>query len=181
MSFNNMCKWQYDAVRDRLTALLPNYTIVETTLSKQVLNGDGLTTSNFALADLDKVAQFLDILEPLQFPEEINQRLAYSAIACEHFLLPKQPQNWFFTLLEGKQTVAEPSLARCFVNATQSWATLLVAYLEGNIANVIVLEQQLALPQTTLYFGDPFRINLNRLEPLMIEVEAPAMMFKQYA
>ncbi|MFC0323027.1 hypothetical protein ACFFHT_05575 [Gallibacterium melopsittaci] len=180
MLFNGVCKWSYDAVRDRLTAVLPNCTLIETTLSKSVLNGDGLATNDFSLADLDKVATFLDMLDPLQLPEEINQRLAYSAIACEHFLLPKQPQNWFFAVLNG-QTVTEPSLARCFINATQSWATLLVTNIEGNIANVILLEQNIVLPQLTYYFGDPFRINVNRLEALVIEVDVPEMMFKQYA
>ncbi|MFC0308429.1 hypothetical protein ACFFHK_01755 [Gallibacterium trehalosifermentans] len=180
MLFDNTCKWSYDAVRDRLTAVLPNHMIIETTLSKCVLNGDGLATSDLLLADLDNVATFLDVLEPLQFPEEINQRLAYSAIACEHFLLPKQPQNWFFTAL-NKQVVTEPCLARCFINATQSWATLLVTNIEDNIASVILLEQHIMLPQLTYYFGDPFRINVNRLEALIIEVEMPEMMFKQYA
>ncbi|MDA3978260.1 MULTISPECIES: cell division protein ZapC domain-containing protein [Gallibacterium] len=181
MLFNNMCKWRYDAVRDCLTAVLPNDTLVETTLTKQVLNGDGLTTSQFLLADLDKVALFLDLLEPLQFPEEICQRLAYSAIACQHFLLPKQPQNWFFRIVDDQQIVTEPCLARCFINAMESWANVLVANIEDNIAEVILLEQQVVLPPATYYFGHPFRIHLNRLEALMIEVEVPEMIFKQYA
>lgn len=42
MAFDNKCKWSYDSERDRLTAILPNYTIIETTLNKEVLNRDGM-------------------------------------------------------------------------------------------------------------------------------------------
>lgn len=181
MSFNDMCKWQYDASSDRLTVVLPNNTVVETMLSKQVLNGDGLTVTDFTLSDFDKVALFLDCLDPLQFPEEVTQRLAYSALACEHFLLPKQPQNWHFSIVDHPQPIEAPSLVQCFVQASQTPANLLVAHITENIADVILLEPQIMLARTALSFGEPFRISLNRLTPLEVKTEMSMDFVKQYA
>ncbi len=72
-------------------------------------------------------------------------------------------------------------LAKCLISQSQMWATLLVADIEENIASVIVLDEQIKLPHSQLQFGDVFRININRLESLMIEVSAPQAIFQQYA
>ena len=181
MAFDNKCKWSYDSVRDRLTAILPNDTIVETTLNKNVLNRDGMGNSTFEVADFDLVNHFIDILSPLQLSEEVCHQLAYSAVACRHFLLPKQQQNWFFTLLEQSQMPTNIGLAKCLISQSQIWATLLITDIEGGIASVIVLDEQIKLPNSQFQFGDVFRININRLESLMIEVSAPQVIFQQYA
>lgn len=181
MAFDNKCKWSYDSERDRLTAILPNYTIIETTLNKEVLNRDGMGSTSFEVDDFDLVNRFIDVLAPLQLSEDICHQLAYSAVACRHFLLPKQQQNWFFSLLEQSQMPTDVGLAKCLISQSQMWATLLVADIEENIASVIVLDEQIKLPYSQLQFGDVFRININRLESLMIEVSAPQAIFQQYA
>ncbi len=56
----------YDSERDRLTAILPNYTIIETTLNKEVLNRDGMGSTSFEVDDFDLVNRFIDVLAPLQ-------------------------------------------------------------------------------------------------------------------
>ncbi|MDG6894121.1 cell division protein ZapC domain-containing protein [Volucribacter amazonae] len=169
MGQQHFCQWQYNPVRGRLAILLPSKNLVFTTLTEKHLASDGFVNSPCSLVDFDDYNRFTQLLLACGFEQETLEILAYSAVATQHFLLPSQPKSWFFQPC-GSENIEPQILAQVKIKQTGQWAMVLVTNIEGSVANCLWLENDLALTGLQLTFGEPFRIFVDRLQAVNLNI-----------
>lgn len=177
------CQWQYNQAKRRLVVLLPSKNIITTTLSDKHLASQHFQPQSCSLADFSDYNLYHKLLLACGFEAKTAEILAYSAVATQHFLLPSQPKSWFFQPLNTEEfgTIQPQSLARLYVKQTQQWAMVLICHIDETVANGLWLENDLNLPGLTLSFGEPFRIFVDRLQPIAIDLNLATQYYQQSA
>lgn len=158
--------WQFNEMKERLALYAPNSKPVYTMLRRKMLNHDAFARQDCDLSDFALYPDIMHCLQPLVILQELKERIAYTAIACERFLIPNQPISWHFVQLDNGQPELQPevTLAKVQVRATGDWVNVLQFKLDGNIAECLLLEPTLEIRGGNLKFGQPFRLFANRIQ-----------------
>ncbi|MGV6989336.1 cell division protein ZapC domain-containing protein [Testudinibacter sp. P80/BLE/0925] len=186
MNTHGFFYWEYDKAADCLTLCS------DTTQRKirTALKGEVLTQSAFISCDCeaDEFMFYTQIMELLEYCDlvapEKREFLAYTAVAARTFLLPTQPKSWFFEAMDNAATALPeecPYLVQTRVKQNQRIISLLLLASDGNVADCLLLEDELSLPGLCLQFGQPLRIFNNRLQHLAASEHSTSFWQQQIA
>lgn len=157
--------WQFSEMKERLAINHASSKPVYTMLKRNMLNSDAFQRQNCEIGDFDIFTDIMQCLKPLAISNQLKERIAFTIIACERFLVPNQPISWHFKKLSSQFSSQQTlSLAKLNLVATGDWINVLQFNIDGSIAECLSLEPRVEVAGLVLDFGQPFRIFANRLQ-----------------
>lgn len=186
MNTHGFFYWEYDKAADCLT-LCSDATQrkIRTALKGEMLNHSAFLNSD---CEADEFMFYTQIMELIEYCDVIapaqQELIAYTAVAARTFLLPTQPKSWFFEAIDNTPAALPtdcPYLVQTRVKQNRQILSLLLFASDGNVADCLLLEEELSLPGLQLQFGQPLRIFTNRLQHLDVIADTEPFWQQQIA